>query len=314
MLQVIDGIKAIGDKRPPQLPAVDLPALPELDAVGPLADIAGVDPSAVLEAGEKLVGDRAAIDAAVEQARPLIEAAGRDLVALALELGQQAIPIAAAALLPVPGMQQLAEARLTALVNEFLARATQRLAQLMTELAEIAAPLIDIAATEAKRVITSSGEKAVDKLEQTAANPGEFHATAGTESTLIPAAGSAAPAADSSGDNASGQAAVAAAMAQMGTPYAWGGTGNGGFDCSGLTQYAWAQAGVDIPRTAEQQAVGRQVTAEELQAGDLVVWDGHVAMYAGDGMMVEAGDPVQTNPLRTTNLDMAFKGFWRPTG
>ena len=100
----------------------------------------------------------------------------------------------------------------------------------------------------------------------------------------------------------------------MGTPYAWGGTGNGGFDCSGLTQYAWAQAGVDIPRTAEQQAVGRQVTAEELQAGDLVVWDGHVAMYAGDGMMVEAGDPVQTNPLRTTNLDMAFKGFWRPTG
>ena len=324
MLQVIDGIKAIGDKRPPQLPAVDLPALPELDAVGPLADIAGVDPSAVLEAGEKLVGDRAAIDAAVEQARPLIEAAGRDLVALALELGQQAIPIAAAALLPVPGMQQLAEARLTALVNEFLARATQRLAQLMTELAEIAAPLIDIAATEAERVITSSGEKAVDKLEQTAANPGEFHATAGTESTLIPAAdtdapaGSApagsAPTGDSPGDNASGQAAVAAAMAQRGTPYAWGGTGNGGFDCSGLTQYAWAQAGVDIPRTAEQQAVGRQVTAEELQAGDLVVWDGHVAMYAGDGMMVEAGDPVQTNPLRTTNLDMAFKGFWRPTG
>lgn len=314
MLQVIDGIKAIGDKRPPQLPAVDLPALPELDAVGPLADIAGVDPSAVLEAGEKLVGDRAAIDAAVEQARPLIEAAGRDLVALALELGQQAIPIAAAALLPVPGMQQLAEARLNALVSEFLARATQRVAQLVAELADIAAPLVDIAATEAERVITSSGEQAADALEQTAAEPGELHATADTESALIPAAGSAAPAADSSGDNASGQAAVAAAMAQMGTPYAWGGTGNGGFDCSGLTQYAWAQAGVDIPRTAEQQAVGRQVTADELQAGDLVVWDGHVAMYAGDGMMVEAGDPVQTNPLRTTNLDMAFKGFWRPTG
>ena len=314
MLQVIDGIKAIGEKRPPQLPAVDLPDLPELDAVGPLADIAGVDPAAVLEAGEKLIGDRAAIDAAVAQARPLIEATGRDLVALALELGQQAIPIAAAALLPVPGMQQLAEARLNALVSEFLARATQRVAQLVAELADIAAPLVDIAATEAERVITSSGEQAADALEQTAAEPGELHATADTESALIPAAGSAAPAADSSGDNASGQAAVAAAMAQMGTPYAWGGTGNGGFDCSGLTQYAWAQAGVDIPRTAEQQAVGRQVTAEELQAGDLVVWDGHVAMYAGDGMMVEAGDPVQTNPLRTTNLDMAFKGFWRPTG
>ena len=37
-------------------------------------------------------------------------------------------------------------------------------------------------------------------------------------------------------------------------------------------------------------------------------------MYAGDGQLVEAGSPVQTNPLRTTNMGMAFKGFWRPTG
>ena len=43
-------------------------------------------------------------------------------------------------------------------------------------------------------------------------------------------------------------------------------------------------------------------------------WDGHVAMYSGDGQMVEAGNPVQTNPLRTNNMGMAFKGFWRPTG
>lgn len=99
-----------------------------------------------------------------------------------------------------------------------------------------------------------------------------------------------------------------------GTPYVWGGTGNGGFDCSGLTQWAWRQAGVELPRTADAQAVGRQISAEELQAGDLVVWDGHVAMYAGNGEMVEAGSPVQTSPLRTTNMGMGFKGFWRPTG
>ena len=71
---------------------------------------------------------------------------------------------------------------------------------------------------------------------------------------------------------------------------------------------------MELPRTAESQTVGRQVSAEELQPGDLVVWDGHVAMYSGDGQIVEAGSPVQTGPLRTNNMGMAFKGFWRPTG
>ena len=60
--------------------------------------------------------------------------------------------------------------------------------------------------------------------------------------------------------------------------------------------------------------MGRAVSAEELQPGDLAVWDGHVAMYAGDGQMIEAGDPVQTNPVRTSNMGMTFKGFYRPTG
>ena len=65
---------------------------------------------------------------------------------------------------------------------------------------------------------------------------------------------------------------------------------------------------------AAEQAVGRSVDASELLPGDLVVWDGHVAMVIGDGQMVEAGDPVQVNLIRTTNMNMGFKGFWRPTG
>ena len=105
------------------------------------------------------------------------------------------------------------------------------------------------------------------------------------------------------------------ALSAVGTPYQWGGNTPGvGLDCSGLTHWAYGQAGVEIPRTAAEQAVGRPVDGSELLPGDLVVWDGHVAMVVGDGQMVEAGDPVQVNPIRTTNMDMGFKGFWRPTG
>ena len=114
--------------------------------------------------------------------------------------------------------------------------------------------------------------------------------------------------------SAVGAAAVEAAKSQIGTPYVWGGAAPGGFDCSGLTSWAYKQAGLDIPRVAADQTVGRQVSYEELQPGDLVLWSGHAAMYAGDGMMIEAGSPVQMNPVRTENLGMTFRGFWRPTG
>jgi cell wall-associated NlpC family hydrolase len=110
-------------------------------------------------------------------------------------------------------------------------------------------------------------------------------------------------------------AAVEAAQSALGTPYAWGGSTPGaGMDCSGLTQWAYAQAGVDIPRTADAQAIGPQVPMDQLAPGDLAVWDGHVAMITGDGMMIEAGDPVQQSPVRTENIGMGFLGFYRPTG
>ncbi|MFZ2530389.1 MAG: C40 family peptidase [Rhodococcus sp. (in: high G+C Gram-positive bacteria)] len=110
-------------------------------------------------------------------------------------------------------------------------------------------------------------------------------------------------------------AAVRHALSQQGTPYVWGGTTPGqGLDCSGLTQWAYGQAGVELPRLAQQQDVGIPVADDSLMPGDLAVWDGHVAMVIGNGLMVEAGDPVAVTPIRTTNSGMAFEGFYRPTG
>lgn len=109
--------------------------------------------------------------------------------------------------------------------------------------------------------------------------------------------------------------AVRNALSQQGVPYVWGGTTPGqGLDCSGLTQWAYRDAGIEIPRLAQEQNVGVQIQQSDLMPGDLAVWDGHVAMYIGNGQLVEAGDPVAVSGLRTDNIGMSFYGFYRPTG
>ncbi len=114
--------------------------------------------------------------------------------------------------------------------------------------------------------------------------------------------------------NAVAAGAVRHALTQLGVPYQWGGTTAGvGLDCSGLTQWAYREAGLDIPRLAQEQDIGAPVPSSALRPGDLAVWDGHVAMVVGDGLMVEAGDPVQLSAIRTTNAGQGFQGFWRPT-
>ncbi len=114
--------------------------------------------------------------------------------------------------------------------------------------------------------------------------------------------------------NALAASAVRHALTQLGVPYQWGGTTPGvGLDCSGLTQWAYQQAGLNIPRLAQEQDIGAAVSGSSLLPGDLAVWDGHVAMVVGDGLMVEAGDPVKLSPIRTSNAGQGFQGFWRPT-
>ncbi|MFF4485647.1 NlpC/P60 family protein [Streptomyces sp. NPDC001544] len=104
--------------------------------------------------------------------------------------------------------------------------------------------------------------------------------------------------------NARAAAAVAAARSALGRPYVWGANGPSAFDCSGLTQWAYAQAGVHLPRTSqEQRYAGRQIPLSEARPGDLVVYRsdaGHVGMYAGNGQVIHApypGAPVRYDPV-----------------
>ncbi|WP_448613198.1 C40 family peptidase [Modestobacter sp. URMC 112] len=117
--------------------------------------------------------------------------------------------------------------------------------------------------------------------------------------------------------SAAAQAAVDTALAQIGDPYVWAAGGPDAFDCSGLTQYAYAAAGVRLPHSsAAQSRMGTAVSRSDLQPGDLVFFRSpvsHVGMYIGGGRMVHAatfGVPVQI-----TGVDMAgYAGARRYVG
>lgn len=91
------------------------------------------------------------------------------------------------------------------------------------------------------------------------------------------------------------QTVVNAAKSQIGKPYVWGATGPNAYDCSGLVQYAYSQAGKDIGRTTYQQAgAGQHVSVSQAQAGDILMWgDYHDAIYVGNNQYVHAPQPGQ---------------------
>lgn len=90
-------------------------------------------------------------------------------------------------------------------------------------------------------------------------------------------------------------AAVAAARSALGRPYVWGASGPTGFDCSGLMQWSYAHAGIQLPRTSqEQRFAGRHVPLSQARPGDLVIYRSdasHVGMYVGNGQVIHAPYP-----------------------
>jgi cell wall-associated NlpC family hydrolase len=116
-------------------------------------------------------------------------------------------------------------------------------------------------------------------------------------------------------------AMLAAAMSRKGKPYVWGGNGPDVFDCSGLVKWSFAQAGITMPRVAADQALaGPAVPVSQLQPGDLLFYHtdatapnyiSHVAIYIGNGWMIQAPQPGQNVEVVPASLGSEFAGAIR---
>ncbi|NJQ06130.1 C40 family peptidase [Streptomyces lonarensis] len=118
--------------------------------------------------------------------------------------------------------------------------------------------------------------------------------------------GSAVAPGGGGGGSSYAQSAISAAQSKIGAPYVFGSTGPTTFDCSGLTGWAYKQAGISLPRTSQAQAAaGTRVSADQLQPGDLVLYYGgltHIGIYVGNGQILHAprtGSTVSYAPLHS---------------
>jgi cell wall-associated NlpC family hydrolase len=106
-------------------------------------------------------------------------------------------------------------------------------------------------------------------------------------------------------------------MQFLGTPYVWGGSSPGGFDCSGFVMYVYAQIGVSLPHNAAAQfGYGTPVSREQLEPGDLVFFDGlgHNGIYIGGGQIIHSphtGDVVKISSLSEGWYNSRFVGARR---
>jgi cell wall-associated NlpC family hydrolase len=224
------------------------------------------------------------------------------------------------------------QAKSLAAANEQEAATTKAtLDQVQGQLAqEVAQAAIQEAQQEAAAAARAANQAAQQRAAAAPAPAATVAGAVGGSSSAAAATNAANGAAGSSGyqgeiagssqGGAAGMAAVQAAVSQLGVPYVFGGESPGtGFDCSGLVQWAWAKAGVSIPRTTETQWPALpHVSLANLEPGDLLFYYNldndnqvdHVVMYAGSGpygaaTVIQApftGSTVSYSPIFTEGL------------
>lgn len=161
-----------------------------------------------------------------------------------------------------------------------------------------AAPAVTVAAEagfsiESAPVAVTPAPEAVVAAPRAAAAPSRSAERTATTATTEKAAPVAIPA------SANGSAIISIASRYVGVPYVYGGTTPDGFDCSGFTSYVFAQVGIDLPRQSSAQGnVGTKVSRADAQPGDLIWTPGHISIYAGDGMQIDAPRPGKTIQFR----------------
>lgn len=129
----------------------------------------------------------------------------------------------------------------------------------------------------------------------TAAKPAQQAQPTQQASSQAATTQTAKPQASTQSNSSTAQTVVSAAQSQIGKPYVWGATGPNAYDCSGLVQYAYSQAGKNVGRTTYQQAgAGQHISVSQAQAGDILMWgDYHDAIYVGNNQYVHAPQPGQ---------------------
>jgi cell wall-associated NlpC family hydrolase len=165
------------------------------------------------------------------------------------------------------------------------------------------APVVTVAADAELNV-----EKAAVTVVSAAENP-EYQAELAAEEAAEAAEAAAAEAAEAAEAAASsvdvpasaiGNSVISIASRYIGVPYVSGGASPSGMDCSGFTQYVYAQLGISLPHSSSAQAgYGTQVPASEAQPGDLMWTPGHVSIYAGGNTMIDASKPGTVVDFRT---------------
>ena len=227
---------------------------------------------------------------------------------------------------------QSAAASAAAAAEQAAADAAKTEQSLAAKKAEIEAKLPDLEAqlaalTEAERaaVLAQAGGHATQPASDEASEPSNESSSPSSsasaapgssspssqQSTPPPAQSTPAAVTAGSGGSSTAQAAVDAALTRLGMPYKWAAAGPSSFDCSGLTMWAYAQAGVSLPHSSSAQASGgTTVPISAAAPGDILWLPGHVGMYIGNGQVVHApttGDVVKVISVGSMSWQKAVR-------